>query len=103
MSPEQIEAHKLEQEKQLNDVRKRRMEEESQKKEWEHLTEDMYRQMTLKERALSRSIRHMNHQIRQENEELAKEQKEKIEHYEKVVNTNSPSDEYFDQFNTSAR
>lgn len=103
MTSEQIDAHKLEQEKQLDDLKKRRIEEESQKKEWDKCTEDMYRTMTLKERELSRSIRNMNHQIRNENEELAKEQKEKIEHYEKVVNTNTPSDDYFDQFNTSAR
>lgn len=103
MSPEQIDAHKMEQEKQFDDIKKRRMEEESQKKQWENLTEDTYRQMTLKERALSRSIRHMNDQIREENEELAKEQKQKIKHYEKVVNTNTPSEDYFNQFNTSAR
>lgn len=42
MTSEQIEAHKLEQEKQLEDLKKRRMEEESQKRQWEHLTEVKY-------------------------------------------------------------
>jgi hypothetical protein len=39
MTSEQIEAHKMEQEKQLEDLKKRRVDEEIQKKEWEHLTE----------------------------------------------------------------
>lgn len=103
MTSDQIDAHKLDQQKQMNDLRKRQMEEENQKKQWEDVTNEMNRNMTLKERALSRSIRQMNCSIREENEELAKEQKHKIDHYEKVINTNAPTEEYFDQFNTSSR
>lgn len=103
MTSDQIEAHKLEQEKQMEDIRKRRMDEEMQKKQYENLTENVYRQMTLRERELSKNIRRMNHNVREENERLAEEQKEKIEHYEKVINTNSPTEEFFNQFNTSAR
>lgn len=39
MTSDQIDAHKMEQEKQLDDLKKRRIEEESQKKQWEHLTD----------------------------------------------------------------
>jgi uncharacterized Rossmann fold enzyme len=103
MTSEQVDAHRNEQEKQMNDLKKRQMEENQDKKQWENLNEEMYRNMTLKERALSRSIRHMNCQVREENEQLAKEQKQKIEHYEKVVNTNPPTEDFFNQFSTSSR
>ena len=103
MTSDQIDAHKLEQEKQLDDMRKRHIEEQIQKKQHDNMTEDIYRQMTLRERELSRNIRDMNRDVREENERLADEQKEKIEHYEKVINTNTPTDDFFSQFGTSAR
>lgn len=59
--------------------------------------------MTLKERELSRNIRNMNVRVRQENENLAVEQKEKEDFINNVVNTNEPTEEFFDQFNTTSR
>lgn len=59
--------------------------------------------MTLKERELSRNIRNMNVRVRQENENLAVEQKEKEDYINNVVNTNEPTEEFFDQFNTTSR
>jgi chromosome segregation ATPase len=103
MTSEQIEAHKMEQEKQMNEIKQRRMEDESHKKQWDNLNDEMYRKLTLKERELSRNIRHLNRNVREENQQLAEEQKEKIEQYEKVVNNNVPTDDYFNQFNTTAR
>jgi hypothetical protein len=103
MNAEQIEKHKLEQERQMNDLKQRKMEDQHQKEEWEKLTDEMHRQMTLKERALSRDIRQINCKIREENEQLAKEQFYQKEHYDRVVNTNPPTEEYFNQFNTSSR
>lgn len=63
----------------------------------------MNHQMTLKERELSRNIRNMNVRVRQENENLAVEQKEKEDYINNVVNTNEPTEEFFDQFNTTSR
>lgn len=103
MSDEQIECLKKEQEQQKADICRKRMEEEEQKHQWDRLTEETYREMTLKERALSRNIRQMNANLREENEELAKQQKHKIEHFEKVINTNPPTEEFFQQFNTTSR
>jgi hypothetical protein len=103
MTSDQIEAHKLEQAKQMKDIQKRKEDEENDKKKWDEINDETNRQMTIKERAISRSIRQMNHEVRQENEELAKEQKSKNEHYDKVVNTNEPTSEFFEQFNTTSR
>lgn len=103
MSDEQVEQFKKEQDMQNADIQQRRIEEEEQKRQFDQLVEDNYREMTLKERALSRNIRNINHNLLVENEELAKQQKHKIEHFEKVVNTNAPTKEYFDQFNTTSR
>lgn len=103
MSDAQIEKMKKDQEQQKADINRKKLEEEQQKLQWDQLTEENYREMTLKERALSRNIRQMNHNLREENEELAKQQKHKIEHFEKVINTNPPTEEFFQQFNTTSR
>lgn len=103
MNDEQIDCHKREQEMQKADIERKRLEEEQLKEQWDRLTEENYREMTLKERALSRNIRQMNANLREENEELAKQQKFKIEHFEKVINTNPPTEEFFQQFNTTSR
>lgn len=103
MSDEQIEKHKADQEAQKLDIQRKKMEEEQQKYQWDRLTEETYREMTLKERALSRNIRQINANLREENEEMAKEQKFKNEHFEKVINTNPPTEEFFQQFNTTSR
>jgi hypothetical protein len=99
------EMQKFEQEKELQliEIQRKRIEQEQLKLEWDELSDKMHREMTLKERALSRSIRNMNHEVRKVNEELAKEQAVKIKNFEKVVNTNCPTDEYFQQFNTTSR
>lgn len=82
---------------------KRRQEQEHLKHEWDELAANMNRQMSLKERELSKTIRNMNHEVREENERLAMEQKQNQEYINKVVNTNQPTPEYFDKFNTTAR
>lgn len=103
MTEEQIQKMKEEQEKQKLDIQRQRMDEEERKYQWNKLTQETYREMTLKERALSRNIRQMNCNVREENEKLAKEQKHKIDHFEKVINTNPPTEEFFGQFNTTSR
>jgi RIB43A len=103
MTDEQIEKLQKEQEMQKADIYRKKLDEKQQKNQWNQLTEDNFREMTLKERALSRNIRQMNHSLREENEELAKQQKYKIEHFEKVINTNPPTEEFFQQFNTTSR
>lgn len=103
MTDEQIEKMKMDQEMQKLDIERKRIDEQQQKNDWDRLTEENYRAMTLKERALSRHIRQMNCNLREENEQLAKEQKYKIEHFEKVINTNPPTEEFFQQFNTTSR
>lgn len=103
MNEEQIERLKKEQELQKADIERKRLDDEQLKEQWERVSEQNYREMTLKERALSRNIRQINTNLREENEELAKQQKFKQEHFEKVINTNPPTEEYFDQFNTTSR
>lgn len=103
MTDEQVEKHRMEQEIQKVDNERKRMHEEQQKQQWDELSEATHREMSLKERALSRNIRQMNANLREENERMAVEQKHKIEHFEKVINTNPPTEEYFGQFNTTSR
>lgn len=102
-TPEEIEKFEQEKELQLIDIQRKKMEQEQIKEEWDELSDKIHREMTLKERALSRKIKNMNHEVREFNQDLAKEQNLKIQNFEKVVNTNCPSEKYFQQFNTSSR
>lgn len=103
MTEEQIDKLRMDQELQKSDIERKRIAEDQQRQQWDRLAEETHREMTLKERALSRNIRQMNCNLREENEELAKAQKYKIEHFEKVINTNPPTEEFFQQFNTTSR
>lgn len=103
MTPEQIDKHKEEQTKQMIELKNRKMEDQHQKEAWEKYSDEIHRQMSLKERAISRNIRQMNHNVREENENMAKEQIYQKEQYEKEISTNTPTAEYFDQFNTTSR
>lgn len=103
MSDEQIDRLRMEQDAQKVDNERKRMLEIDQREQWNRLADETHREMTLKERALSRNIRQMNCNLREENEQMAKEQRFKIEHFEKVINTNPPTEEFFQQFNTTSR
>jgi hypothetical protein len=103
MTDEQIEKVKQDEEFIREDTERKQMQADDEKEQWDKLADENHRQMTLKERELSRNIRFMNVKVREENEELAKQQQHKIEHFEKVINTNPPTDEYFQQFNTTSR
>lgn len=103
MSDEQNEQMTKDKEMQKANILDRKFKEDQQNQLFYQMAEDNFREMTLKERALSRNIRMINHNLREENEDLAKQQKYKIEHFEKVVNTNLPTEQYFEQFNTTSR
>lgn len=103
MTEEQIEKIKQDEEFVREDMERKQMQADEDREHWDKVTDENHRQMTLKERELSRNIRFMNVKVREENEELAKEQKQKVEHFERVINTNPPTDEYFQQFNTTSR
>lgn len=103
MSEEQIEKVRQDEEFVRKDLEEQQMKADEDREHWSQVADDNYRMMTLRERELSRNIRFMNVAVREENENLAQEQRKQIDHFENVINQNPPTDEYFDQFNTTSR
>lgn len=103
MNEEQLEKVRQDEEFVQRDLDEQQMKAEEDREHWDRVADENHRQMTLKERELSRNIRFMNVKVREENENLAQEQRKQIEHFEKVINTNPPNDDYFGQFNTTSR
>lgn len=88
---------------QVEDMGRRRAQQEREMREWEALTNSMARQMTLKGREMERNQRAANVDVWEENVQLAEGQKQKREYIDRVVYTNRPTDAYFEQFNTTTR
>uniref|UniRef100_A0A1Y9HAN8 RIB43A-like with coiled-coils protein 2 n=1 Tax=Anopheles farauti TaxID=69004 RepID=A0A1Y9HAN8_9DIPT len=103
MSPEEIEQIRRTQEVQLEELKRKRQDEANIKQTWDQLANDFDRTVTIKERELIRRRHALGEQIRHENHLLAMEQQRKLDHLDKVVYQNRPTQEYFDQFNTCSR
>lgn len=103
MNSNQIDELKNQQNIQLHERQQIRSECESVEKQWETMTENFSRTMSLIERDEIRKRRHQLMRVRQENQELAGEQHRVRDHIEKNVYTNEPTDEYYGMFNTTSR
>ncbi|XP_049300841.1 RIB43A-like with coiled-coils protein 2 [Anopheles funestus] len=103
MSPEEIEQIRRTQELQQEELKRKRQNEANTRKAWDQLANDFDRTVTMKERELTRRRHSLAEQIRQENHLLSLEQQRKLQHLDKVVYQNRPTQAYFDQFNTCSR
>uniref|UniRef100_A0A182Y3U1 Uncharacterized protein n=1 Tax=Anopheles stephensi TaxID=30069 RepID=A0A182Y3U1_ANOST len=103
MSPEEIEQIRRTQAMQQEELRRKRQNEANTRKAWDQLANDFDRTVTVKERELTRRRHALAEQIRHENHLLSLEQQRKLEHLDKVVYQNRPTQAYFDQFNTCSR
>ncbi|KAL0273079.1 UNVERIFIED_CONTAM: hypothetical protein PYX00_005838 [Menopon gallinae] len=89
------------QEQQIEEKKKRQEEEARIDKEWFALKTQLTRQIYFKDKELQEQQRALNAQIMEANRQLAMEKRERDEYLQKVVYTNVPTDEYYDQFNKS--
>uniref|UniRef100_A0A1I8JVW4 RIB43A-like with coiled-coils protein 2 n=1 Tax=Anopheles quadriannulatus TaxID=34691 RepID=A0A1I8JVW4_ANOQN len=103
MSPEEIEQVRRTQDRQLEELKRRREQEANTRKAWDQLANEFDRTVTLKERELNRRRHALAEQIRHENRELSMEQQRRVEYLDRVVYQNRPTEAYFDQFNTCTR
>ncbi|XP_071445526.1 RIB43A-like with coiled-coils protein 2 [Hetaerina americana] len=103
MSPEQKEQIRKQQQQQASEEKMRREEEKRRNDEWEKYSREMDRCAVLLEKELMRKRREMNEELLNQNKMLSEEQKAKNEHLSKCVYTNTPSVEYYEQFNTTSR
>ncbi|XP_053670756.1 RIB43A-like with coiled-coils protein 2 [Anopheles nili] len=103
MSPEEIEQIRRTQQLQLEELKRKRQSEANTKESWDQLANGFDRMATAKERELNRRRHSLAEQIRQENHLLSLEQQRKLDHLDKVIYQNKPTQAYFDQFNTCSR
>lgn len=92
-----------EREHQVEKLQEKRVETATTERQWEQLTESYTNVMTQKEHEVKRKVNDKFGVVTQENKQLADEQKRTREFIDKVVYTNPPTQEYFDQFNTTSR
>ncbi|XP_053616625.1 RIB43A-like with coiled-coils protein 2 [Plodia interpunctella] len=71
--------------------------------EWQALAKSIQREVARQDIADQRKRREIARQLMEENQLLALQQKEKEKYYRDVVNNNTPTDEYYAQFNTTTR
>ncbi|XP_037030864.1 RIB43A-like with coiled-coils protein 2 [Bradysia coprophila] len=85
------------------ELNRKRDEDEITQSQWQQQTNNLARITELKEREIERARRTLNQKLQTENRQMADEQKCYQDYMNKVVFTNSPTSEYFNQFNTSSR
>ncbi|XP_014371133.2 RIB43A-like with coiled-coils protein 2 [Papilio machaon] len=71
--------------------------------EWQALSKSIQREVARQDILDQRQRREMAKQLMEENQLLAMQQKEKEKYFKEVVYNNTPTDEYYSQFNTTTR
>ncbi|XP_059615811.1 RIB43A-like with coiled-coils protein 2 [Phlebotomus argentipes] len=103
MSPEEIRLCRENQLQQIAEKQERERGERLWEDQWDGLERKFARMSTIDERAVQRRVRANMASVQGENQGLAKEQKTQLDHLNGVVYRNSPTNEYFEQFNTTTR
>ncbi|CAL1269373.1 unnamed protein product [Larinioides sclopetarius] len=84
-----------------NQIRRER--EQQKKKEWDEFILGQQQMFQLFDSAEKRRSQELSKKLELENQEIAQQQKHHQEYFNKVINSNIPSDKYYAQFNTSSR
>ncbi|CAH1634863.1 unnamed protein product [Spodoptera littoralis] len=71
--------------------------------EWQALSKSIQREVARQDIADKRKRREIARQLMEENQLMALQQKEKEKYFREVVYNNTPTDEYYAQFNTTTR
>ncbi|XP_055687469.1 RIB43A-like with coiled-coils protein 2 [Lutzomyia longipalpis] len=103
MSTEEINHIRESQSQQIAEKKERERGEKVWEDQWDGLEKKFARMSTIEERAMNRRIRAHSTKVQEENKDLAVEQKIQLEHLNGVVYRNSPTNDYFTQFNTTSR
>ncbi|XP_055636549.1 RIB43A-like with coiled-coils protein 2 [Toxorhynchites rutilus septentrionalis] len=103
MSPEEVQQIRSAQLQQQDEMRRRQQEERKNNKAWDKLANDFDRTVLVKDREINQRRRQLAECIRHENVHLSDEAQRKLNYLDRVVYQNSPTMEYFEQFNTTTR
>ncbi|XP_013191379.2 RIB43A-like with coiled-coils protein 2 [Amyelois transitella] len=103
MNQEELKKFYAAQKEQMIAAKAKREALEKMEAEWQALAKSIQREVARQDIADKRKRREMARQLMEENQLLALQQKEKEKYYREVVNNNTPTDEYYAQFNTTTR
>ncbi|KAF8792670.1 RIB43A-like with coiled-coils protein 2 [Argiope bruennichi] len=81
----------------------RKEREQLKKKEWDEFILGQQKRFQLLDAAEKRTTQEFCKRLELQNQEIAQQQKQYRDYFNKVINSNIPSERYFTQFNTSAR
>ncbi|XP_045504734.1 RIB43A-like with coiled-coils protein 2 [Colias croceus] len=103
MNQEELKKFYAAQKEQMAAAKAKREAEEKMEAEWQALAKSIQREVARQDIADQRKRREIARQLMEENQLMALQQKEKEKYYKEVVYNNTPTDEYYSQFNTTTR
>ncbi|XP_022120938.1 RIB43A-like with coiled-coils protein 2 [Pieris rapae] len=103
MNQEELKKFYAAQKEQMAAAKAKREAEEKMEAEWQALAKSIQREVASQDIVDQRKRREIARQLMEENQLMALQQKEKEKYYKEVVYNNTPTDEYYSQFNTTTR
>lgn len=103
MTPEEKAKLKQDQLAQIVELKKKRELEARMNKEMDDYINGTQRTIYLMDRELEMKQKERNKQVAEENKRLAEEQNKRKQYLDKIVYSNVPTDDFYDQFNKSSR
>ncbi|CAH4035007.1 RIB43A-like with coiled-coils protein 2 [Pieris brassicae] len=103
MNQEELKKFYAAQKEQMAAAKAKREGEEKMEAEWQALAKSIQRQVASQDIVDQRKRREIARQLMEENQLMALQQKEKEKYFKEVVYNNTPTDEYYSQFNTTTR
>ncbi|XP_046970909.1 RIB43A-like with coiled-coils protein 2 [Vanessa cardui] len=103
MNQEELKKFYAAQKEQMAAAKAKREAEEKMEAEWQALAKSIQREVARQDIEDQRKRREIARQLMEENQLLALQQKETEKYYKEVVYNNTPTDDYYSQFNTTTR
>ncbi|XP_045453377.1 RIB43A-like with coiled-coils protein 2 [Melitaea cinxia] len=103
MNQEELKKFYAAQKEQMAAAKAKREAEEKMEAEWQALAKSIQREVARQDIEDQRKRREIARQLMEENQLLALQQKERDKYFKEVVYNNTPTDDYYSQFNTTTR
>ncbi|XP_045778627.1 RIB43A-like with coiled-coils protein 2 [Maniola jurtina] len=103
MNQEELKKFYAAQKEQMAAAKAKREEQDRMEAEWQALAKSIQNEVARLDIQDNRKRRELARQLMEENQLLALQQKEKEKYFREVVYNNTPTDEYYAQFNTTTR
>ncbi|XP_050355646.1 RIB43A-like with coiled-coils protein 2 [Nymphalis io] len=103
MNHEELKKFYAAQKEQMAAAKAKREAEEKMEAEWQALAKSIQREVARQDIEDQRKRREIARQLMEENQLLALQQKETEKYFKQVVYNNTPTDDYYSQFNTTTR